>query len=217
MLAPAGLAFDGDRNGVAVILNQEDHRETVQASRIHGFPEFPFAGGAIAAGNQSHRIAIRRQEAIGLRAADCLQILRSVQEEDETMLKRTSPQCDGIWRPPGCRIVGRADRLQEHVEGRHAQGQAERAIAVVRKDPIVACAKSHPRCYFDGFVPGPADLKKDAILALERDLAVIQTPGRLHDAECLNELIGLQPLPFLNGIGMGRGHGGQYGFPLLSV
>jgi hypothetical protein len=57
---------------------------------------------------------------------------------------------------------------------------------------------------------GPADLEEDAILALERDFAIIQTPRGLHDTEGVDQLVGLQTVPF-GGSGLaGSGYGGQY-------
>jgi hypothetical protein len=40
-----------------------------------------------------------------------------------------------------CWVVFRADRRQQHLERRHTDGQAERAIAIVRKEPVVAAAQ----------------------------------------------------------------------------
>jgi hypothetical protein len=42
-------------------------------------------------------------------------------------------------------------------------------------------------------VPGGADLKKEAVLALERDLAVVQPPGGVHQAKSADQLFGFEP------------------------
>ena len=41
-------------------------------------------------------------------------------------------------------------------------------------------------------VPGAADLEKDAVLALERDFAVVQPARGVHEAERADQLFGLQ-------------------------
>jgi hypothetical protein len=38
-------------------------------------------------------------------------------------------------------------------------------------------------------------LKKDAILAFEGNLPIVQAAGRVHDAEGANELLGLEAPP----------------------
>ncbi len=204
-----GLAFHRNRDGVAVILDQEQNRQAIQASRVQGFPKLALAGGAIAAGDQRDRVAIRLQIAIGLGASHGLQELRSgAGETSYDVVPRIAP-VGGHLAAAGSRVVRRAHGLQQHFEGRHAQGQAQRPVAIVGKNPIVAGAQTHARRHFDRFVAGPADLEKDAVLALERDLAIIQAPRRLHDAEGADELLGLQPVPLGGGGLLGSGDCGQ--------
>ena len=66
-----------------------------------------------------------------------------------------APQCEGIWRPPDAGSVGGAHGLQQHLVRRDAQGQAQRAIAIVRIEPIVAGAQHHAGGHLDGLVPAP--------------------------------------------------------------
>ncbi|HYS94241.1 MAG TPA: hypothetical protein VEL48_12475, partial [Candidatus Acidoferrales bacterium] len=42
-------------------------------------------------------------------------------------------------------------------------------------------------------MPGPADLEEDTILPFERDLAVVQAPRQVHDAERPDELLRIEP------------------------
>jgi hypothetical protein len=48
---------------------------------------------------------------------------------------------------------------------------------------------------------GGADLKENAILAFERDFAVIQPPGGVHQAESADELLGVEALEESGGRG----------------
>ena len=79
-------------------------------------------------------------------------------------------------------IGGSARGLQEHVLGRHAESQAQRAIPIIGENPIVAGAQSQARRDLNRFMPGAADLEKDFILPLEQDLPVVNATGRVHIA-----------------------------------
>ena len=57
-VAAGGLAFDGHGDGVAVVLDQEKHRQAFQAGGVERFPELALAGGAVARADQ--RDFIRR-------------------------------------------------------------------------------------------------------------------------------------------------------------
>ncbi len=53
----------------------------------------------------------------------------------------------------------------------------------------------HASSHLDGLVPRAADLEIDAILAFERHFAVVQAAGEMHQAECPNELVGIEAFP----------------------
>src|SRR5439155_9718580 len=83
--------------------------------------------------------------------------------------------------------------LLQHLVRRDAQSQAQGAVAIVRIEPIVAGSHRHRGSDLHGFVTRTADLKINAALAFERDLAVIQAPGRVYQAEGANQLLRSQP------------------------
>ena len=87
------------------------------------------------------------------------------------------------------RIFRGPNSLLQHLARRHAQGQAQGAVAIVRIEPIVPGSHRHGRGNLHGLVPRAADLEVNAVLAFERDLAVIQPPGRVHQAESANQLL----------------------------
>ena len=80
------------------------------------------------------------------------------------------------------RIVLGADRREEHLERRDADSEAERAVAVVREQPVVAGAKMQAGGDEDRLVAGPADLEERLLLVLELDLLVVDLSRQEHQA-----------------------------------
>ena len=92
------------------------------------------------------------------------------------------------------RIVLGADRREQHLERRHAEREAERAIAVVREEPVVAGAQVQAGGHEHGLVPGAADLEECLALVLELDLLVVDLPRQEHQAVGGEQLVSGQPL-----------------------
>ena len=68
--------------------------------------------------------------------------------------------------PAGAGVVGRAHRLQQHVVGGRAQGQAQRPVAIIGIKPVVAGLQGKGRSHAYGFMSGAGDLEEDLLLAL---------------------------------------------------
>ncbi len=96
-------------------------------------------------------------------------------------------------------IVGGADRFEQHLVGRHTELQAERAVPVIGVKPVVTRLEGEPGGDVDRLVARAADLKEDAVLPLELDLAVIQSARQVDDAVDVDELFGGQAAVFLLG------------------
>src|SRR5690242_18202553 len=94
---------------------------------------------------------------------------------------------------PRTRVLGGAYRLKEHVVGLYAQSKAQRPVAVVRVEPIVPRLEGQSGSDTDPLMPGARHLKKDLLLSFEQDFPVIDSPGRIHIAVGLNELIARKP------------------------
>jgi hypothetical protein len=73
-----------------------------------------------------------------------------------------------------------ADGRQQHLGGSHTEGEAQRAVAIVRIEPIVRGAEDLPGGDEDGLVSGAGYLEEDLVLALELDLLVVDAPGQEH-------------------------------------
>ena len=167
------LPLHRHRNGVAVVLDQKHQRQVFQARRVHRFPELALAGGALAARYQRHFVRRRIQISVGLRAARRLHKLRAGgrRSGDDVQLGRAPVR--GHLASAGIRIGRRSHGPQQHLLGRDAQHQTQRAVAIVKIKPIMPRPQNQPRGGLHGLVSGAADLKKDAILPFQQNLPVV--------------------------------------------
>src|SRR5260370_666159 len=124
-----------------------------------------------------------------------------------------------FWRSPvgghlaaaGGRIRCGADGGEQHLGCGDAERQAQRAIAVIGVDPILAGTQGQRRGHLYSLVTGAADLKKDAVLAFEGDLPIVEPPGKVHDAEGTDQGLRIQPSQTICG-GCLTGSDGAHGF-----
>ena len=93
-------------------------------------------------------------------------------------------------------VIFGADRLEQHLQRRDAEHQAEGAVPVIRVNPIDAGTKKQPHCGRDGFVAGAGDLEVDLVLTLQLDFAVIQAAGEKHRAVETNEGVAVEAAKF---------------------
>ena len=105
-------------------------------------------------------------------------------------------------------IVLRAHRLQQHFEGSHSQHQAQRAVAIVRINPVCSSMEKQPHCCGDCFVSRTRNLKVNFILAFELNLAVIQLSREIHRAVQADQRVSGKTGVFLvfGGVGFGKLH-----------
>ena len=92
------------------------------------------------------------------------------------------PQCEGICRPPEAGSSFEPDGREEHLVGRDAEREAQRAVAVVGIEPVVAGLQQHAGRGEDRLVTGAADLEVDQALVLELDFLVVEPPRQQHRA-----------------------------------
>ena len=186
-IAAGRLHFDRGRDRVAVVLDQVDNRQPARAGGIQRFPEFPFARRPFADRDVGDFVALevrlapldRRDlfvEPAGLRCADRVQALRAgwtrLRHDVELLVAPVRRHLAST----GVGIVLGADGAEQHLERRHAQGEAQGAIAIVGMEPVVAGLQHHAGGGEHGFVPGAADLEEDQALVFELNLFVIQLP-----------------------------------------
>ena len=111
------------------------------------------------------------------------------------MFSRRLPQWRGHLAAAGGRVVLRADALQQHVVGRHAERQAEGAIAVVGEGPVLAGPQLPAGGDEDGLVAGADDLEEDLALVLELDFLVVEAPRQEHQPVGREQLVASQARP----------------------
>ena len=87
----------------------------------------------------------------------------------------------------GARIAG-ADAREEHLVGRDAECQAQRAVAVIGIEPVVCRLQGLAGRGQNGFVSRTADLKKDQALTFELDFLVVDPPRQDHRAVRAKEI-----------------------------
>ncbi len=95
-------------------------------------------------------------------------------------------------------IVLGPDGCEEHLERGHAERQTERAIAIVREDPIVPGAELHPGSHEHRLVAGPTDLEERLFLLSELDLLVVYLARQEHHTVRGEELVPGQPLVLMS-------------------
>ena len=123
-----------------------------------------------------------RVEHAGLAAADGLQALRAGGAALRGDVERAVPPVRRHLPPAGVGIVLGPDGAEQHLERRHAERQAQRAIAIVGIEPVVAGAEVRRGRHQHGLVSGAADLEEDLTLVLELDFLVVEPPREEHQA-----------------------------------
>jgi hypothetical protein len=80
-------------------------------------------------------------------------------------------------------LPGQTQRRQpeETVIRSDAKPEAERTVTVIGKEPVVSGAEGQCRANLQGFMASRGDLEKDLLLALEKDLAVVDATGKKHE------------------------------------
>ncbi len=86
-------------------------------------------------------------------------------------------------------IVGGAHGLQQHFVGGGTQGEHQRAVAIIRIEPVVSGLEAEAGGHADGLVAGARDLEEDLLLAFEQDFAVVDPPRRVHHPIGIDELL----------------------------
>src|SRR5450432_25468 len=213
-VAAGGLGFDGDGDGVVVVLHADQEREFHEGRGVHGFPELTLAGGAVAEGDVDDFVAVEGyvlefaivavgfaggvgkvpEVASGFGAAYGLEDLGSSAGGLRNDVEVFEGPVGGHLASTGAGIIGCAYGSEEHFVGRAAQGEAESAVAIVRIEPVVGGLESEAGGDAEGFVASPGNLKKDLLLALEEDFAVVDAARHVHEAVGVDELLRSQAL-----------------------
>src|ERR1700733_5249703 len=93
-------------------------------------------------------------------------------------------------------IVLRADSFEKHFVSRHAERQAESAIAIVGIEPVVSSLENETGGDEYAFMAGAADLEVNFVLALELDFAVVELAREEHRAINADERVAVETVIF---------------------
>ena len=155
-VAAGGLHFDRHRNRVAVVFDDDQHRRRALAGRVQRLPELAFAGRAFADRHVDDLVGAESLRAIGDLAdalvdhpgfggAERLQTLRAGRAALRRDVQLPMTPVRRHLTPAGVGVVLGAHRREQHLERGHAERQAQRAVAVVRVEPVVAGAQVQAR------------------------------------------------------------------------
>ena len=82
-----------------------------------------------------------------------------------------------------------ANCFVQHFGWRDSEREAQRAIAVVRVEPIVGGLENHSCCSEHRFVASPGNLEEDLVLTFQLNFFVVQASGEQHRAIRRHELL----------------------------
>ena len=213
-VAARRLIPDRRRDGVAVVLDEVNHRQLGHGGGVQRLPELALRGGAFAGGDQGDLVGpvlyilelaiIARNFRCGfgmvvevaacLGAADGLQNLAAGGRGAGEDVELAAGPVRRHLASAGGRIAGGADGLQEHGFRSDAQGQGQGAVAIVGEEPVVAGTQVGGGGHQQGFMSRAGDLEVDLLLALEQYLAVVDAPRKHHQPVHLHQLLRSQPL-----------------------
>ena len=215
--APGGVDLHRHGDRVSVVLHEEEDGKLQVGGGVDRLPELSFRGRAVPRAHEHDLIRfhvrldrVEGVEAGGPGASDAFRAPHRLVElrarrtggRDEVQGRRTEVR----RHLPSARrgILLRPDRAEEHLVRRHAEFEAERAVAVVGEEPVVAGSERASRRDEERLVSGAGDLEEDAVLPLHRDFAVVDRSRRVHRAIHREEILGLEIPPFGAGEGAER-------------
>ena len=202
-IPPRRVRLHRSRNRVLVVLDHIHHRQLPIARRVQRLPELTLAGRSLPDRHIHHLVAVEahilvvaivakryavlllcrsipmpRKVAPRLRAPNRMQALRGRRRARRHNMQLRARPVRRHLPAAARRIVSRAHCLQHLVVHRVAQRQADRTVAIVRKEPVVPPSHRHPGGHQQLLMPRALYLKENLLLLLKLNLAVIRTPRK---------------------------------------
>jgi hypothetical protein len=171
MSPPAVCDFDRHGDRVAVVLDEEEHRQLLDAGGVERFPELALARGAIAERDVRDFVWLESRFAIGnlwhaavddagFGGAHRLQHLRAGRARARHDVQLRVAPVRRHLASARCRVVPGADGREQHFERCDTELQAQRAIAIVRIEPVVPRRSVKPAAASTASCPAPLIWKK---------------------------------------------------------
>ena len=203
-VAAGRLYLNGDRDGVLVVLDQEQDGQLQVARRIEGFPELALRRGAVArraeydlvVSEWPHVVAQFRRHArphARFRAADRVQELcarrRGRGHDVEALVREVgrhlAPAAGGIRLGP--------HPLEQLFHRRHAECEREGPVSVVEQEPVRPRPQIIGQCHLYRLMAGAGDQEEDLALLVELGFAVVDVARGDHG-----------PVPAQQGLPVGK-------------
>src|SRR5690606_19602212 len=187
-----------DRDRVAVVGHDVEHRQVLGAGGVQALPELPLGGGALAQADVGDLVTVGGQPevrpahdvAAGLGAADGRDALAAGRARLGDDVPGGVAPVGRHLPPAGGGVLGRADRLEQDLLGGDAEAEYQGEVAVVGEEPVVAGAQLVSEAEQEGLVAGAGDLEEHPALLLQSDLAVVDGPGDAGQEEVVAQLLG---------------------------
>ena len=185
------------RDRVAVVGDDEQHREVQRARRVEALPEVALRGRAlperhvgqlVAVGGRAREMRPARQVPRRLGASDRGEALAAGRARLRDDVAVGVPPVRGHLPTPRRRVGGAAHRLEQDRGRRDAEPEHERLVPVVREEPVVRRPQLPGQPEEQRLVTGARDLEEHARLLLQRDLAVVDGPRDAGQPEVLDRL-----------------------------
>src|SRR5690554_5806323 len=158
------LLLEVDADGVAVVLAGEDDRRPLRAGEVHAGVPVALARGAVAEAAQ-HDLGAAR-ELHGQRRAHGRWHVRGDGRGDGEDVQLAGARVEGHLTGLG-RVGPRAEHLADELDKRHAEGEHQRHVAVVRVEPVVPAAQRVRQADLGGLVSGAGRHEARPALTLE--------------------------------------------------
>ena len=188
--AAGGLVLDRHRDRVAVVLDQEHHRQPPEAGAVQRLPELALAGRAVAAADQRDPVALRRRREAGDRVAAQVPLrvghadrVEELGTDATRMGGEAGGPLDEVRRhlpPAGGGVRGGAPGRGQLLGGGKTGAGGERPVPVIDEGPVGPRAQQRPGGGGHRLVAGGTDLEERLVLPLQQDLPPIQLAGGQH-------------------------------------
>ena len=178
-----GLIGQPDRDRVAVVRDDIQHRQVQTTGGVERLPELALGGGAVAQRHICEFVAVGDTARKLGTAADITRRF-CASDRRQTLAGGARRLTDDVEsaRTPMARhltasrrgVVNGADGLEQHLLGRDTQRKDEGTVPVVRKEPVVAGPQMTGEAEQQRLVTGAGYLEERTILLAQRDLAIIE-------------------------------------------
>ena len=179
------------RDGVAVVLADEHHRELVDAGEVERLVEVALGGGALAEVADDHPVLAAELGGVG-EAGGVGELGRDRGRAGDDVALGPAPVVRHL-ASAAVRIVGPRQHGQEDLLHGHAEGEHHAGVAVVGEDDVVAGPQRPGRADLHALVALAGHDEGRLAHAVQRPDLLVEDPGREDGAVHPDEVVRGQP------------------------